>query len=225
MAFLHDGSPIPPRVHFHDISTEVVEETRPNPALADGASSESTNDNIVVTSHTVFRGNIEWLRDYGTTWQNCERWEYEMHFDSQLTCIISGTVHSIKSSAATSPSSREEMSQYGSNLIYLNAGLHEAFERWLSPSASMNDGDGEERSNETSGSVASQPDVAAEQEPSNPLPSLTPEQYERYTQVSRRVRRRLQTEGASVRTTAMMNRVLTLSQQLGTSSPFDYNLP
>lgn len=222
---LDDGSPIPPQVYFHDISIETVEETRPNPAMPNDDTEEDTTsgNGIITTSHIVFRGNIEWLQDYGTTWQNCERWEYEMHFDSQLTCIISGTVHSIKASP-TSPSSREEMSQYGTELIYLNAGIFQAFERWMNPSTEADEVSSSDISDGVSLGVVLEPEGAGEQYPLNSPRGLAPERYQRYTELSRRLRRRLQTEGASVRTTAVMNQVLTVSQQPGGMSPFDYNL-
>ena len=204
---LDDGSPIPPQVYFHDISIEEVEETRPNPDFADeNDNGDDTSSSLITTSHIVFRGNIEWLQDYGTTWQNNERWEYEMHFDSQLTCIVSGTVHCITSSS----SSREEMSHYGTELIYLNAGIEQALEEWMDPHTNDDEGNDDEP-------------VAPPEGDEQVLLGIDPERYQRYTQLSRRLRRRLQTEGASVRTVAMVNRVLTMSQQPGSTSPIDYN--
>ena len=86
---LDDGSPIPPQVYFHDVSIETVEDTWLNRVTPnDDTQEDATSVNgTSTTSHIVFRGNIEWLQDYGTTWQNCERWEYECHFDSQLTYV------------------------------------------------------------------------------------------------------------------------------------------
>lgn len=191
---LDDGSPIPARVYFHDISVSEIDETRRLNQRDEDENGSDDQDETFAASHIVFRGNIEWLQDYGTTWQNNERWEYEMHFDSQLACILSGTVHCI-----SSDSSRQEMSHYGSDLVYINAGILNAFEDWLRQEVVHNE--------------------HAPQEVMN----TTEDSFRRYTQVSRALRRRLQNEGASVRTVAMLNMVLTMSQQPGGADPLDYN--
>ena len=197
---LDDGSPIPPQVYFHNISVEEVEQTQ---RLQNGGSEGDDEDNreTLTTSHIVFRGNIEWLQDYGTTWQNNSRWEYEMHFDSELTCIVSGTVHCI-----SSDSSRREMSRYGTDLVYINAGISQGFETWMNESGNINNG---------------QSDSSDEAEH---VLHINSDSYQRYTHVSRTLRRRLQMEGASVRTVAMLNMVFTMSQQPGGSDPIDYNI-
>jgi RING-type zinc-finger len=116
---LDDGSPIPSRVPFRNIVIDQVVKNLSTVSL------EGTNVNTTVeVTFVVFRGTIEWLQDYGTTWQGNQRWEYEMIFDTQFTCILSGTVHSI-----TQSGSREEMSQYGSALVYVNAGILSANEQ------------------------------------------------------------------------------------------------
>lgn len=48
--------------------------------------------------------------------------------------------------------------------------------------------------------------------------------YDRYVRVSQNLRARLLREGASVRTTATMNHVLTAIQQTDAADPIDYNL-
>ncbi len=63
---LDDGSPVPYRVPFANISYDA--ETR------------------------TFTGKIPWMEVYGTTWNGCREWNYVMVFDSQFTCIVSGNV-------------------------------------------------------------------------------------------------------------------------------------
>jgi hypothetical protein len=65
---LDNGSPIPRRVRFHNVSF-------PTPS--------------------TFRGEIHWQGDYGTSWQGDIRWEYEMTFDEAFMCIVSGQVKSV----------------------------------------------------------------------------------------------------------------------------------
>jgi len=194
---LDDGSPIPPRVFFRDISVERVEETRPNSAATENGSNNNNTPALMSTSHLVFRGNIDWLLDYGTTWQNNERWEYEMHFDSQLTCIVSGTVHCVVSGST----SREEMSRFGDELIYVNAGICSVFEEWIS-SEELAAGSANE-------STSSQALVS-------------------YRDRATSFRRRLHAEGATVRTVALVGRimtgVLTSTYQPSDRSNIDYNL-
>ena len=63
---LDDGSPLPPRVPFRNITFD--------------------------ESARIFRGVIAWKEDYGTTWNGAIRWEYEMVFDSTFSTIESGGV-------------------------------------------------------------------------------------------------------------------------------------
>ncbi len=66
---LDDGSPIPARVPFINISFDI--ETR------------------------TFRGTIPWYDTYGSCWQGCKAWNYEMVFDSKFVCILSGNIQSV----------------------------------------------------------------------------------------------------------------------------------
>jgi hypothetical protein len=93
---LDNSQPIPARVAFRNISF-------PDPF--------------------TFRGQICWWQDYGTTCQGMARWEYEMKFDRQFICIVSGTVNC----ASRNETDVKEMSQYGSSLIYCNAALYSLF--------------------------------------------------------------------------------------------------
>jgi hypothetical protein len=95
---LDNARPIPARVYFRNIEFR-------------------SEDNI-------FRGDILWKQDYGTSWQGCSQWKYEMKFDSQMLCIVSGTVHSIYDDGET-----KEMSKFGEALIYVNAALFGEFRR------------------------------------------------------------------------------------------------
>lgn len=97
---LDNGLPIPTRVMFRNISF-------PN-------------------AYT-FRGHICWLQDYGTSWQGMVRWEYEMNFDTEFTCIVSGVVKSIL--ADDDDEVLHEMSRYGDSLIYCNAALFDYYRR------------------------------------------------------------------------------------------------
>ena len=102
---LDDGSPVPSRVPF--VNTSYNADTR------------------------TFRGHIAWRQMYQTTWNGSEEWQYEMKFDSEFICILSGTVHSINRGQSI------ELSEYGSSLVYINAALkHEVIEQLSSLSSS-----------------------------------------------------------------------------------------
>ena len=94
---LDDGTPVPARVLFRNV---VFDETE-----------------------HVFRGTIEWERDHGVSWQGCIRWIYEMKFDSEYTCILSGKVETI-SQGGVEP---REMSSFGFDLVYVNAAILDKF--------------------------------------------------------------------------------------------------
>lgn len=157
---LDDGTPVPSQVYFRNMSFDETEK--------------------------IFRGTIEWQQDHGTTWQGCSKWIYEMKFDSEYTCIISGGVKSIHFG---NDLDEVDMSTFGADLVYINAAIMEKFD------SLMNEETDEDES-----------------------------AYECYVRVSQSLRARLQREGASVRTTATMNHVLTVRQQAGSSDPIDYNL-
>jgi hypothetical protein len=63
---LDDGSPLPPRVYFHNFSFDPAKRT--------------------------FQGMIEWEEDLGSSWTDNVRWKCDMTFDSDFTCIISGGI-------------------------------------------------------------------------------------------------------------------------------------
>ena len=88
---LDDGSPIPARVPFRDIEWD--------------------------ESGRVFRGNICWWEDYGTTWQGNRKWSYEMKFDSNFTFIVSGTVLMFTEDSEE----HHETHAFGQDLVYINA--------------------------------------------------------------------------------------------------------
>lgn len=92
---LANGSPVPSRVPFVDTSFD---------------------DNS-----RTFRGTIPWMNRYQTTWSGCTSWHYEIVFDTEFTCILSGTVkmnHSEEGHAV-----RSDVSNYGTHLVYLNAAV------------------------------------------------------------------------------------------------------
>jgi hypothetical protein len=98
---LDNGRPLPSRVRFRNISF-------PDP-------------------HT-FRGEIRWQDDYGTPWQGQARWEYEMKFDEEFLCIVSGHV---RSATLYNQEEAQEWSRFGDNLIYINAALFDHFRQEL----------------------------------------------------------------------------------------------
>lgn len=155
---LDDGSPVPSQVAFRGIEFNPVER--------------------------VFRGKIEWQQEFGTTWQGAKKWIYEIRFDSEFTCVLSGKVSSIVQDDQV-----QEMSCFGDDLIYINAGILDKFNHLLSPD------------------TTEEPDGSTDtQQPLSP-------RYDRYRTVSQQLRRRLESEGASVRTMATIQRVLVLTQQ------------
>lgn len=97
---LDDGSPIPSQVNF--IETSFDESSR------------------------TFRGTIPWLSIYNTSWNGAEAWKYEMVFDSEFTCILSGAVTAIHNGE-----SERIMSQFGHVLNYVNAAMVEKVETMI----------------------------------------------------------------------------------------------
>lgn len=96
---LDNGMPIPARVMFRNVSF-------PDP-------------------HS-FRGHICWLQDYGTSWQGVVRWEYEMKFDTEFICILSGAVTTFMAND-DNDAMPNEMSRYGLDLVYCNAALYDEY--------------------------------------------------------------------------------------------------
>lgn len=97
---LDDGSPVPSRVPFVNISYD--------------------------SSTRTFRGHIPWYDRYGTSWQGCTSWEYEMTFDSEFLCIVSGEVKNIRNILNQQPT---EAYCYGQELNYINCALPEKIRR------------------------------------------------------------------------------------------------
>jgi hypothetical protein len=94
---LDNGSPIPSRAYFREVSWD--------------------------EHQRLFRGKIKWMDDCGTTWQGFEEWVYEMTFDSKFTFIVSGRVLSLSNELGNS----REISNFGSDLIYINAAVGDRF--------------------------------------------------------------------------------------------------
>jgi len=69
----------------------------------------------------VFKGDICWLEDQGTTWNGESKWSYEMQFNRTFLFIVSGTC---------SLSDRDDH-QFGRDLVYVNAALEQAFLEFL----------------------------------------------------------------------------------------------
>jgi len=89
---LDNGSPIPARVPFVEVSFDA--DTR------------------------TFRGRIPWFDRYCTTWQGSKLWDYEIVFDSEFICIISGKVNSV-----TADDSEHNMYHFGETLNYVNVAV------------------------------------------------------------------------------------------------------
>ena len=84
---LDDGQPIPSRMPFTQVEIE----------------------------GTTFHGVIDWYGRFQTTWQKCKRWKYEIVFDSNFLCILSGSVQMDGEETISS--------LFGKDLIYINAAL------------------------------------------------------------------------------------------------------
>lgn len=161
---LDNGTPVPSKVYFHNVEWNEDEYT--------------------------FSGTIEWLQDYETTWQGCSKWIYEMKFDSEFTCIVSGSVKSV----LLHHGEAQEMSSYGSDLVYINAAIQEKFDSRMNELRERD---------EQEGNVTSD--------------------YDRYVRVSRSIRSAVHREGASVRTVAAVGHILTELQR-SDAEPIDFNL-
>lgn len=94
---LDDGSLVPARVPFVNISYN--------------------------TESRTFRGTIPWLEAYGTCWQGNSSWIYEIVFDSEFLCILSGGVTMSSTNDRTALHPEERSSTYGDNLNYINAAI------------------------------------------------------------------------------------------------------
>ena len=88
---LDDGSPVPSRVPFTNISWD--------PELR------------------IFRGKIEWQHKYGSTWQGDALWEYEMKFCPDYLAIVAGYV---KSSYSSNANFLQVKNEFGRSLVYIN---------------------------------------------------------------------------------------------------------
>jgi len=78
----------------------------------------------------------------------CKEWNYEMHFDSDFVCILSGSVKSV-----TTEGREEEMSKFGQSLIYVNAAIRERIEQGaleVSVHGEVNSDDGDEEADAAS---------------------------------------------------------------------------
>lgn len=170
---LDDGTPVPSRVQFREHSFDA--------------------------HNRIFRGKIKWQEEFGTSWQGCIEWIYEMHFDMEFTCILSGQVHSRLAHDGDNP---REMSTFGLDMIYINAAIKEHFD-------AIAEADDDDADN---GNVG-----PASQERENAL-------MVRYTRVKNTLRQRLQREQASVRTIAIISLVLTALHDPEGSNPIDFFL-
>ena len=99
---LDDGKPLPPRMSFEDASYD--EETR------------------------TFRGTIPWFKKYRTTWNGDASWQYEIVFDSEFLCILSGSITCSSKSSILSNQKRVRVDNYGEHLNYINAAIVERIE-------------------------------------------------------------------------------------------------
>ena len=77
----------------------------------------------------VFKGDILWHQDYGTTWMSEPKWSYEIKFDAKFMFVQSGTVSR----------SMGEAHQFGQDLVYINAALDTPLKQALESSQSTED--------------------------------------------------------------------------------------
>ena len=168
---LDNGIPIPSQVPFHNISIRQTSDGR-----------------------TIFEGQICWLQDYGTTWQNMTQWDYVMEFDSRFMCIVGGQVHCVWASHHNRQD--EEISRYGETLVYCNAALFDFFR-------ADNTGNDDTNSNNNSDGSESSSSFHAR---------------------STSLRQRLSQEGASVRTIGLVHKVFTTASQPTATNPIDFNI-
>jgi hypothetical protein len=185
---LDNGAAVPPRVDFRKI-------TMPN-------------------AHT-FCASICWLEDFGTSWQGMVQWDYEMHFDAQYTCIISGHVHAY---SQQNPYAAQEFSRYGESLVYTNAALYEVFRNSSSDLTRTT----HSTSNVTNDLLVSSQDASLST--ANTTITTSETTADNYRRASLDLRLRLQREGASVRTIALVHSILTAALNPLGENPVDYNL-
>ena len=89
---LDNGSPIPSRVYFRNVSF----------------------------NNYIFKAQILWNEDFQTSWSGMSRWDYTIVFDPNFMVIRGGKVD-----GCTTEGVSREMSRYGEDLLYVNAGLWE----------------------------------------------------------------------------------------------------
>jgi acetylornithine deacetylase/succinyl-diaminopimelate desuccinylase-like protein len=147
----------------------------------------------------IFRGEICWEQEYGTTWLGFRKWIYEMRFDSNYT-YIAGTVHSL----LVGSDEPHESFTYGNNLVYMNAAVDEYFTTLMMIPGTAN-ANADHRHNDDE-------DEEADEQISH-----------RFTCLSLALRQQWASEGASVRLIAMLHSVLT-KVIMGQESPVDFNL-
>lgn len=97
---LDNGMPIPSRVPFRNAVVEVNE--------ANGT--------------TMFRGQICWYEDFGTTWHDHVQWDYQFVVDSAQYCILQGRVRCVTRTGIVN-----DLSTFGESLLYINAALFNTF--------------------------------------------------------------------------------------------------
>ena len=216
---LDNGLPVPSRVPFRDVRWDARSQT--------------------------FGGIIDWENGYGTTWQGSKSWRYEIVFDTEYTCIVSGTVFSVVDGGA----GQTEWS-FGKDLIYINAAIAERFSDLL---GFGNNGHREQsgdslRNQHRNGELEvaaldsespSQVQNSADSPGSSPnlgrnspggdrrmrSAPRRPQADDPFLQISAGLRHRLAAEGASQLTIAAMSRLLRAVQHRnGDETPIDFNL-
>lgn len=203
---LDDGSPVPPRVPFSNTNWD--------------------------QTNRIFRGTIEWQNGYGTTWQGCVRWKYEMKFDSEFMCIVSGKVHGVYMNTAA----ESDMSTFGETLVYVNAAILEKFSSLLGRDADqerLRDRDDQQQGNEMDVDGmenVEQAELSPNENDSRQGNEETTESqsrrinYSEFTNVSRSLMRRLESEGASIRTQVLVHHLLVSTQNPHADDPIDFNM-
>jgi Zinc finger, C3HC4 type (RING finger) len=83
-------------------------------------------------SSRTFVGTVEWLRDYGTTHLNMNKWKFKMKFDSEFACILSGNLRGYEANNSGGVGGGGQrggkvMFVFGRDQFYFNAALEEHF--------------------------------------------------------------------------------------------------
>ena len=64
-----------------------------------------------------FHGRIMWKDEYGSSWQGCDEWVYDMVFDRDFSNVVSGSMSALEAGKTE----EEEWAVFGGEIVYMNA--------------------------------------------------------------------------------------------------------